>query len=440
MMTSSIEQLAGKKVLFATISTDAHIDPLTGLAKYLQDCGCDVRWYASEYYTTKFHRLYIYHYTPRKHRQVNEENADEPPPGGTRVRDRVAKLNHHLTHTFARPAARHFENIRSIFEVFPFDIVIVDNMFTAAPIIRKILGIPVIAIGVVPLAEASRDLPPYGLGITPSHHLLGRLKQAALRFLTDKILFKESYKVYEQVFKTYGIRNKGANMLDSIIKNADLVLQIGTPGLEYQRRDMGNNIRYIGALQPYSADEKKLPWFDDRLHQYRKIALVTQGRTGKDVNNIIIPTLEAFRNTNVLTIVATGGSGTEALRAKYPYSNVIIEDYIPFADVMPYADVFITDGGYDGVLLSLQHRLPIIAAGTDECKNETCARIGYMKYGINLHTENPGADQISKAFDTILATPLYKTNISRLKEELSQYDPVPLSAGYVADLLTKRPA
>ncbi|SDG03874.1 glycosyltransferase [Chitinophaga filiformis] len=439
-MISSIEQLAGKKVLFATISTDAHIDPLTGLAKYLQDCGCDVRWYASKYYTAKFHELYIYHYTHRQHKDVHGENVDEIHPERTRITDRVAKLNYDMTNILAKPAVKHFEDIRHIYEVFPFDILIVDNMFTAAPIVRKILGVPVIAIGVIPLTEASRDLPPYGLGMTPSHHPLGRLRQAILRFLTDKILFKQSYKAYEQVFRKYGISTKGVNMLDSIVKHADLVLQIGTPGLEYQRRDMGSNIRYIGALLPYSTGKKGIPWFDERLQQYRKVVLVTQGRTEKDVSKIIIPALEAFRDTNVLTIVTTGGSHTAALRALYPYRNVIIEDYIPFNEVMPYADAFITNGGYGGVLLSLKNRLPIIAAGTDECKNETCARIGYMKYGINLHTESPGADQISEAFDKILDTPLYKTNISRLMEEFNQYDPIPLSAGYVADLLMKRPA
>ncbi|PSL30651.1 glycosyltransferase [Chitinophaga ginsengisoli] len=439
-MTSSIEQLAGKKVLFATISIDAHINPLTGLAKYLQDLGCDVRWYASKYYTAKFHQLYIYHYTPKQHKDVNGENVNEIHPERARIKDRVAKLNYDMTNILAKPAVNHFEDIRHIYEAFPFDIMIVDSMFTAAPIVRKILGVPVIAIGVIPLAEASRYLPPYGLGMTPSQHPFGRLKQSVLRFLTDQILFKQSYKAYEQVFRHYGIRNKVVNMLDSIVKHADLVLQIGTPGLEYQRRDMGSNIRYIGALLPYPASKNGVPWFDDRLHQYRKVVLVTQGRTEKDSSKIILPALEAFRDTNVLTIITTGGSKTAELRAMYPYRNVIIEDYIPFNEVMPYADVFITNGGYGGVLLSLQNRLPIIAAGADECKNETCARIGYMKYGINLHTASPSADQISEAFENILDTPLYKTNISRLMEEFNQYDPMPLSAAYVADLLTKQPA
>jgi len=38
-------QLIGKKILFVTVPADGHFNPLTGLAKYLQDSGCEVRWY-----------------------------------------------------------------------------------------------------------------------------------------------------------------------------------------------------------------------------------------------------------------------------------------------------------------------------------------------------------------------------------------------------------
>jgi UDP:flavonoid glycosyltransferase YjiC (YdhE family) len=437
-MTSSIEQLAGKKVLFATISADDHINPLTGFAKHLQDSGCDVRWYASKRYTTKFHELFIYHYTPIKQKDINSGNVNEVHPERARITGRLAKLNFDMLNIFAKPAAKHFENIRYIYEAFRFDILIVDTLFTAAPIIREILGVPVIAVGVVPLTESSRDVPPYGLGMTPSFNPLGRLKQAILRFMTDKVLFKKPFKAYEQIFRKYGITNKGINMLDIVVKNADLVLQLGSPGLEYRRRDIGRNVRYVGPMLPYAAARKDVPWFDERLHQYKDIVLVTQGTTEKDQNKIIIPALEAFRNTDVLIIVTTRGLKTEELRVRYPYRNVIIEDYIPFNDVMPYAKAFITNGYYSGVLLSLQNRLPIIAAGTNECEDELCARIGYLRYGINLHTDTPSPEQIMEAFEDVLDTPSFKANICRLIKEFDQYEPIPLSAGYVAELLKMR--
>ncbi len=437
-MTSSIEQLAGKKVLFATISADDYINPLTGLAKHLQDSGCDVRWYASKRYTKKFHQLYIYHYTPIKHKDVNSGNVNEIHPERARITGRIAKLNFDMLNIFAKPAARHFEDIRYIYEAFPFDVLIVDTLFAAAPIVRQILGVPVIAIGVVPLTASSRDLPPYGLGMTPSHNPLGRLKQSVLRFMTDKIFFKKTFKAYEQVLRRYGITNNGINMLDSVVRGSDLVLQLGSPGLEYRRSDIGRNIRYVGPMLPYAVARKGLPWSDERLHQYKDTVIVTQGTTEKNQNKIIIPALEAFSNTDVLIIVTTRGLQTEELRARYPYRNVIIEDFIPFDDVMPYAKAFITNGCYSGVLLSLQHKLPVIAAGTNECEDELCARIGYLKYGINLHTDTPSPEQIIEAFEDVLDTPLFKTNICRLREEFNQYEPILLSTGYVAELLKMR--
>jgi hypothetical protein len=47
------EPLSGKKILFTTLPADGHFNPLTGLAKYLQAVGCDVRWYTSLLYKGK---------------------------------------------------------------------------------------------------------------------------------------------------------------------------------------------------------------------------------------------------------------------------------------------------------------------------------------------------------------------------------------------------
>ena len=102
---------------------------------------------------------------------------------------------------------------------------------------------------------------------------------------------------------------------------------------------------------------------------------------------MIVPTLEAFKNSNTLVICTTGGSQTKELRAAYPQANFIIEDFIPFNDVMPYADVYITNGGYGGVMLGVENNLPMVVAGIHEGKNEICARVGFFKLGINLKTE-----------------------------------------------------
>ena len=41
--------LVGKKILFASMPAEGHVNPLTGLAKYLQAKGADVRWYTGDH-------------------------------------------------------------------------------------------------------------------------------------------------------------------------------------------------------------------------------------------------------------------------------------------------------------------------------------------------------------------------------------------------------
>ena len=162
--------------------------------------------------------------------------------------------------------------------------------------------------------------------------------------------------------------------------------------------------------------------------------LVTQGTVQKDVNKLIIPTLEAFKNSNYLVIVTTGGSKTKELQELYPDTNFIIEDFIPFEEVMPYTDVYVSNGGYGGVLLGIQHQLPMVVAGVHEGKNEICARIGYFKLGINLKTETPSPEELRIAVKQVIADTIYAENVKKLAGEFRQYNPYEIAERCVVEL------
>ena len=187
---------------------------------------------------------------------------------------------------------------------------------------------------------------------------------------------------------------------------------------------------------PFDRGVKEKTWFDNRLNQYERVVLVTQGTVEKDNEKLLVPVLEAFSNTGTLVICTTGGSGTEALRRRYTAQNIIIEDFIPFADVMPWCDVYITNGGYGGVMLGITYRLPMVVAGVHEGKNEIAARVGYFKCGINLRTETPGAVEIKKAVEEIFRNDLYRQQVDRLAREFNQYEPERLCEEYVNALLS----
>ena len=426
----------GTKILFANVPADGHFNPLTGLAVHLKSIGCDVRWYTSKKYAEKIERLGIPFYSLNKAVDISADTElDNIFPERNKYKGQVAKLKFDMINVFILRSTEYYEDIKAIQKEFDFQLMIADITFGAIPFVKEKMNIPVIAVSIVPLPETSKDLPPSGLGLTPSYSFVGKLKQGALRFIADTLLFAKPTKVMRKILADHGIDAGTANIFDILIQKSTIVLQSGTPGFEYKRSDISDHIYFAGPLLPFTKKKEGQSWYNEKLRQYDKVILVTQGTVEKDVDKLIIPTLEAFKNSDCLVIVTTGGSGTEELRKKYSYPNIIIEDFIPFDDIMPYADVYVTNGGYGGVLLSIQNQLPMVVAGVHEGKNEINARVGYFELGINLRTEKPSVLQLRKSVEEILSNDTFSRNIKRLSEEFQKYNPNDICVRQIARLV-----
>jgi len=428
----------GTRVLFANFPADGHFNPLTGLAVHLKNKGCDVRWYTSPTYAEKVKKLGIPFYGLKRAVDVSSNSDIEAVfPDRKKYKSQVSKLKFDMINVFILRSPEFYADIKEIHEEFPFDIMIADITFGGIPFVKERMKIPVIAISVVPLPETSKDLAPPGLGITPSYSFAGQLKQKVLRFVADKVLFAKPTKVMRELLAEYGIDAGPHNIFDILIQKSTIVLQSGTPGFEYRRSDLSRHVHFAGPLLPYSKKKENARWFNEKLRQCDKIILVTQGTVEKDVEKLLVPTLEAFKNSDCLVVMTTGGSQTAELKARYPQENFIIEDFIPFDDIMPYADVYVSNGGYGGVLLSVQNQLPMVVAGVHEGKNEINARVGYFKLGINLGTEKPSVLQIRKSVEEILANNTYSKNVKNLSEEFKRYTPDEICEKYVAQLVSR---
>jgi len=428
----------GAKILFAAFPGDGHFNPLTGLAVHLKNQGYDVRFYTALAYREKVERMNIPYFPFVRARELDVDRIDETFPDRKNHKSQVAKLNHDIINVFIKQGPEYYVDLKEIRRQFPFDMLIADILFTGIPFVSDLMNIPVVGVGIVPVTSNSRDLPPSGMGMTPSYHLIGKAKQNLLRWMAKTVLFAKSNKVMKEVLGSYGIEVNADNVFDLMTTKCDVILQTGTPGFEYKRSDLDPKYKFVGPLLPYNAKKENSRWYNEKLSQYKKVVLTTQGTVEKDGSKLLVPTLEALSNTDYLVVVTTGGSNTEALRRQYNAPNVIIEDYIPFADIMPYADVYVTNGGMGGVQLSIENKLPMVTAGVHEGKNEICARVGYFNLGINLKTERPTPAQIRKSVDQVVSNEMYRKNVVALSEEFSRYNPMELSERYVQQLLPKQ--
>jgi MGT family glycosyltransferase len=427
--------LTGIKILMANVPADGHFNPLLPLAKYLQNQGAEVHWYTSNIFADKLKALQIRHWPFTKAKDINAQNVDEVFPERKNIKGKIARLNFDMIEGFAARSVEYYHDIRAIAQDFPFHVMICDSMFTAIPFVKERLNIPVIAIGVIPLGEASTDVYPYGLGMPPGTGIIDTVKRHFMHFVARNILLKKSIAAFDKILISSGLHGTKSDLVDTLIRRADAVMQIGVKEFEYRRSRIGKNVTFIGALRPLARQSNQPAWTNPKLKVYRKIVLVTQGTVEKDVTKLLVPALEAFKNTDILLIVTTGGVQTQELRRKYLYDNIIIEDYIPFKDVLPYCKVFITNGGYGGVLQSLSVGVPLVVAGVHEGKSEICARVGYFRAGINLKTETPTARQLDIAVEEVMNDMEYLTNANHIAGALSEYNAEIIITGVVAKLV-----
>lgn len=428
------QQMKGKKILIATVAGEGHVNPITGLAKYLQELGCDVRWYTSSIYTDKFKKLAIPLYPYKRVLDVNSTNIDELFPERKLITDPLENMEFSVLTGLVYRAPEYLEDISEIYESFQFDLMISDNVFPGIPLVKGVLNVPVVSIGVMALALESVDLAPYGMGVVPPSNDAEREAYAGIRENTVNVMFKKSIATFKAILDEHDIKSEKSVISDLLIRQADLHLQIGVQKFEYTRSDLPAHVHFVGALLPYNAGTSAT-WFDERVNQYKKIILVTQGTVEFNTAKLLEPTLEAFKGSDTLVIVTTGGSGTAELREKYSDNNFIIEDYIPFDIAMTHAQVFVSNGGYGGTLLAFKNNLPIVAAGVHEAKNEICSRIGYFNYGVNLNTELPTPAQIKEAVEEVMSNSLYKDNVIQLAKELNNINSNELCVEYIQQLL-----
>jgi UDP:flavonoid glycosyltransferase YjiC (YdhE family) len=200
----------------------------------------------------------------------------------------------------------------------------------------------------------------------------------------------------------------------------------GSPGLEFPGYQPLANAEYVGPLVPARqviSAGTTLP--DIIVETSRRVVAVSQGTVDNtDPGKLIIPTIEALKDSQYVILATTAGAQTEALRARFTGRNVVIEDFINYDDLFPHVDVFVTSGGFGSNLAAFLHGVPVVGAGKREGKNDINARVGYNKLGIDLRSEHPKPAAIRKAVQTILDDPTYTTNVAALRAELHTYDPI----------------
>ncbi|KAK2627135.1 hypothetical protein QTJ16_003101 [Diplocarpon rosae] len=358
-----------------------------------------------------------------------KQDRDAPPPGQYR-------LPYALRWIFASTIPDQHESIqgvlREIAEKDPDQKVIIIQEYTfwgTLPIMLGAQGLQptaVITLGTTPFPLKSPETPPFGLGLSYDSSPSG-IERNKEQYKYRDAAFLELTKAVGEILQNFGITPPNDLVQDLLVLLPDRYLQMCIPSLEYPRPDAPPGLRFVGSLPGGHRDtvEEKPPWWDDVVinASKKKIVAVSQGTATMMWEKLIMPTIVGLSDCNdLLVIAALGREGASLPDGFLIPVNARVGDFVPFDELLPYADAFVTNGGYGAFQHSVSHAVPLIVAGITADKPEVAARVEWAGVGINMKTESPSPQDIREAVERVLDNGQYKLRAKELKSEIESYD------------------
>ena len=409
------------RILVGSVPAVGHVNPLVPIVRALCARGHEVVWCTGRKHRAKVEATGARFAPWEQARDYDDARVDDEFPERTRLAG-LAKLKFDMKHVFIDPAVGQTRDLEVIAQEFRPEVVFCEAGTFGGVFYSERSGVPVVLLGVIPLARSSVDTAPFGLGLMPDASPLGRLRNRALNFVVERVLFPDVQRHWNAMRRTLDLPPTGWWLNAGGLASA--YLQPTIPAFEHPRSDLAANVRFIGMIAPDPPRDWRPPDFWSDLDGSRPVVHVTQGTLANTAPRLIRPALEGLADEDVLVVVATGGPTPEALGLTSVPRNARIAAFLSYPALLPKASVMVTNGGYGGVQMALAHGVPVVVAGTSEDKPEVATRVAASGAGLNLKTADPTAEQVRIAVRTLLDDARYRDRARALAIQYARYDAV----------------
>jgi UDP:flavonoid glycosyltransferase YjiC (YdhE family) len=392
-------------ILITSVPIHGHVTPLLAVATDLVAHGHRVRFMTGARFAEKVAATGATYLPLPPSADYDDTDFDASFPDRAGLKG-IASLRFDVEHIFLGPMPDQLAAVDRALLEEQADVILTEPLFTASAALamRPRQDRPaLVALGVVPLMMESRELAPGGMGLPPMDGLPGRIRNAALRLLTQRVVLGKTQRTFERMVLELTGREPGVFFL-GWLPIADAIVQFTVPSFEYPHPDATVPVHFAGPVSRGASVPRPEWWHDLDGH---RVVHVTQGTlANQDLTTLIVPTIRALAEEDVLVVVSLGGRPVGDLELSYGGAlpaNVRAATMLPYDELLPRTDVMVTNGGYGGVHFALQHGVPLVVAGTTEDKAETNARVAWSGAGVDLRTDRPSEQRIAAAVREVLA-------------------------------------
>ena len=415
--------------LIVTIPQLAHINPVIPISRTLVERGHQVVWMTGRAFKDKVEKTgAVLHPYPAAFDPGNTSFYEFWPEGGKLKGYAQAKW--WIKNVFLNSAPFLVEAIQGLINNSRIDVLVGDTVTYGVYYTSELTKVPSAMVSLLPMMIVSRDAPLPGLGILPGKNGLIKALYRALHFVIVHTIARNVRDHANKVRHQLGLPSQKSPVMEDHYHIPSLVMQISTPAFEYPRSDQPSHLHFVGPILPEHFPDFLPPaWWPD-LSGDSPVILVNQGTVANNLQDLVIPAIEAFKDEDVLLVTVPV---SENALQKVP-KNVRTEKFIPFNELLPHVDVMVTNGGYGGTQLALAHGVPLVVSGATEDKMEVAARVQWSGAGINLRKKQPSPSEIKNAVNKVFSNPTYRENAQRIQRDFAQYD-APKRAAELLELL-----
>ncbi|MBI3224396.1 MAG: glycosyltransferase family 1 protein [Mycolicibacterium cosmeticum] len=403
-------------IVIASVPVHGHVTPLLAVAEHLIRRGDDVRFLTGTRFADKVAATGATHVPLPAEADYDDRDLFARFPEREKLKG-IKALAFDVEHVFVRPARAQYNAIMAALADRPADAVLAEPMVLGATFLLHQLRPmrPALVIcGVVPLYIDSRDTAPFGMGLAPTRHL-NQPRNRALSALQARLMRRPYQLIDDLHLEAVGTRMPYA--VADAGRHADALVQFTVPSFEYPRSDAPANLHFAGPLSCTGSTAALPDWWPD-LDGTRPVVHVTQGTVANtDYDQAIGPTLRALADEDVFVAVSTGGRPLDTLPPLPP--NARAATFLPYDELLPRTDVFVTNGGYGGVQYALRYGVPIVATGGKEDKPEVGARVAWTGVGRRIRSEKPSPKVLRRHILAVLDDPSYRQASALIGAEMA---------------------
>ena len=299
-------------------------------------------------------------------------------------------------------------DLEAMLAEWPADGIVCDiAMWAPILILRELTGIPVIAFShVAHCILPGPDGPIHGLALPHRRNPWNNIV-AAIASRAGDLVTARTRRRANALRCQFGLPPL-ATGVNQFTGTLPLYLVPGAPEFDNCRRDLPPSVHYVGpCLWEKYAGAASPDWLD-RVRRDQPVVVVDEGALYAGEPHVLDLAARGLAGLP-LTVILLAGEGRDVARLKHgPFApNVTLHPHAPLSEVLPVADVLVTNGNSESVLVALRAGLPIVVLPSIWDQAEMAWRVAETGCGLRISPRFARPGTVRKAVRRVLEEPSF---------------------------------